>query len=78
MSLLNLDKPIQDTIKVGDLELYLDGSFRPEWNATVVGEIHASAIMWSMDTSAMCLKSWAGIKRVTLVSGSTIGCPGDR
>lgn len=36
---LNLDKPIQDTIKIGDLELYLDGSFRPEWNATVVGEI---------------------------------------
>ena len=36
---LRLTKPIQDTIKIGDLELYLDGSFRPEWNATVVGEI---------------------------------------
>jgi co-chaperonin GroES (HSP10) len=37
---LSLTKPIQDTIKVGDLELYLDGSYRPEWNATVVGEIY--------------------------------------
>ena len=27
---LNLEKPIQDTIKIGDLELYLDGSYRPE------------------------------------------------
>jgi len=38
---LNLEKPIQDTIKLGDLELYLDGSYRPEWNATVVGEIYS-------------------------------------
>jgi co-chaperonin GroES (HSP10) len=37
---LSLTKPIQDTIKLGDLELYLDGSYRPEWNATVVGEIY--------------------------------------
>jgi len=37
---LSLTKPIQDTIKVGDLELYLDGSYRPEWNATVVGEVY--------------------------------------
>jgi hypothetical protein len=37
---LSLDKPIQDTIKLGDLELYLDGSYRPEWNATVVGEVY--------------------------------------
>jgi co-chaperonin GroES (HSP10) len=38
---LNLEKPIQDTIKLGDLELYLDGSYRPEWNATVVGEVYS-------------------------------------
>ena len=38
---LNLDKPIQDTIKIGELELYLDGSYRPEWNATVVGKVAA-------------------------------------
>jgi len=37
---LSLTKPIQDTIKLGDLELYLDGSYRPEWNATVIGEIY--------------------------------------
>lgn len=37
---LSLTKPIQDTIKMGDLELYLDGSYRPEWNATVVGEVY--------------------------------------
>ena len=38
---LSLDKPIQDTIKLGNLELYLDGSYRPEWNATVVGEVYS-------------------------------------
>ncbi len=38
---LNLEKPIQDTITLGDLELYLDGSYRPEWNATVVGEVYS-------------------------------------
>lgn len=38
---LSLDKPIQDTIKLGDLELYLDGTYRPEWNATVVGEVYS-------------------------------------
>jgi hypothetical protein len=38
---LNLEKPIQDTIKLGDLELYLDGSYRPEWNATVIGEVYS-------------------------------------
>lgn len=38
---LSLEKPIQDTIKMGDIELYLDGSYRPEWNATVVGEVYS-------------------------------------
>lgn len=38
---LSLTKPIQDTIKMGDIELYLDGSYRPEWNATVVGEVYS-------------------------------------
>lgn len=38
---LSLEKPIQDTIKMGDIELYLDGSYRPEWNATVVGQVYS-------------------------------------
>lgn len=36
---LSLTKPLQDTIRMGDIDLYLDGSYRPEWNATIVGKV---------------------------------------
>jgi len=39
--ILKLDKPLADTLKVGDLELYLDPTWNPEQHVTVTGTVYA-------------------------------------